>query len=120
MSLVHVFISSGRFRNFAAMREFIDETYTEQGDGVPSAFMLEVGLEDYEPMCIEATHSPHAIPLTQLIGGASYASEWLHRLPGNLVADAAICVFEPNLLTRPHESSLTYLGAFEYRQAEST
>jgi hypothetical protein len=64
---------------------------------------------------VHVFHSQHVVPLTQLIAEASYARRWLHRLSSSPHADAAICVFEPNVPTCPHESSLTYVGAFEYR-----
>ncbi len=57
MATVHVFVSTGRFHSSEEMRRFIDETYTDDGDGIPSPFMREVGLSEYEPMCIEAIHS---------------------------------------------------------------
>ena len=114
METVHVFITTGRFRSFDEMRAFIDETYTEDGDGIPSAFMREVGLSEYEPGCIEALHHSHAVPLAQLLGGASYADQWLPHVNGSLQADAAICVFAPNRVEQPQNSSLEYVGAFEY------
>jgi hypothetical protein len=100
---VHVFISTGRFRSFDEMRAYIDETSTEDGDGVPSAFMREVGLSEYEPGCIEAipSESGRPIPLAELLAGASYADQWLPCLDASRRADAAICVFAPNRLARP-------------------
>jgi hypothetical protein len=43
MDTVHVLISTGRFKSSHEMRSYIDETYTDDGDGIPSAFMREVG-----------------------------------------------------------------------------
>jgi hypothetical protein len=116
MDTVHVFISTGRFRSFDEMRAYIDETYTEDGDGVPSAFMREVGLSGYEPGCIEAipSESGRPIPLADLLAEASYADQWLPGLDGSRLADAAICVFTPNRLARPEGCSLEYVGAFDY------
>ena len=116
MGTVHVFVSTGRFRSFKEMRTFIDETYTEDGDGVPSRFIEEVGLTDYEPGCIEAIHSKSgtAIPLTELLAESSWADQWVRHLRGDTVADSAICVFDPNKLRHPARSSLEYLGAFSY------
>ena len=117
MDTVHVFISTGRFRSHDGMRAYIDETYTDDGDGIPSAFMVEVGLEEYEPGCIEAlpseTGSP--VPLSELLARASYADQWLPHLDGSRLADAAICVYPPNVADRPADCSLEYLGAFPYR-----
>jgi Immunity protein 22 len=48
MATVYVFLSTGRFRSLKEMRQFIDQTYTEDGDGIPSSFMREVGLSEYE------------------------------------------------------------------------
>jgi len=111
---VHIFISTGRFRSFEEMREFIDETYTEDGDGVPSAFMREVGLSEYEPDCIEAIHEDKPTSLAELLAGASYDDQWLSKLDGKHLADSAICVFAPNRVSHPRRSSLEYLGAFDY------
>lgn len=119
MDTVHIFISTGRFRSFQEMRAYIDETYTEDGDGIPSAFMREVGLSEYEPGCIEAisSESGSPVPLSELLAGASYCDQWLPRLDRSLLADAAICVFAPNRVEHPGCCSLVYLGAFGYRDA---
>jgi hypothetical protein len=115
MPRIHIFIATGRFRSFKAMRAFIDETYDEDGDAVPSDFIREVGLTSYDPMCIEAIYSKTAKPLHSLLRGASYGSQWLAKLPSDLTADAAICVLEPNEVKNPKKSSLTYVGSFPYR-----
>ncbi len=117
MESVHIFISTGRFKSFDEMRAYIDETYTEDGDGVPSTFMLEVGLSEYEPGCIEAilSETGRPVPLTELLEGASYCDRWLPALDGSRRADAAICVFAPNRVERPGDCSLEYIGAFGFR-----
>jgi hypothetical protein len=114
---VHVFVSTGRFRSLAELRAYIDETYTEDGDGIPSAFMEEVGLSEYEPGCIEAVPSDSGspVPLADLLAGASYADQWLPLLDGSRLADAAVCLYPPNVADRPADCSLEYLGAFPYR-----
>ena len=114
MKKVHVFISTGRFRSYEDVRAFIDKTYTEDGDGVPSAFMREVGLSDYEPACIEAIHGRTPTALAALLAEASYADKWLPQVDGSRVADSAICVFAPNRVERPHGSSVEYVGAYDY------
>ncbi len=116
MHTVHVFISTGRFRSFDEMRAYIDETYTEDGDGIPSAFMREVGLSEYEPGCIEAilSESRRPVPLAEFLSGASYSDQWLFGLDGSRLADAAICVFAPNEVRHPEQCSLEYFGAFPY------
>ena len=118
METVHVFISTDRFRSFDEMRAYIDETYTEDGDGVPSVFMQEVGLFEYEPGCIEAIPSGSglAVPLSELLADASYSDQWLPYLDRSRLADAAICVFAPNEVKHPKESSIEYLGSFPYTQ----
>ena len=115
METVHIFISSGKFRTFEEMRAFVEQTYTEDGDGVPSLFMREVGLSGYEPGCIECLHRRRPVPLTELLAGASYSEQWLPGLDGSWLADSAICVFAPNEVRHPHTNSLDYVGAFEYR-----
>ena len=114
MGKVHVFISTGRFRSFEDMRAFIDKTYTEDGDGVPSQFIGEVGLTGYEPGCIKAIHEGAPTALATLLAGASYADQWLPNVDGLRVADSAICVFAPNRVARPNDSSLEYVGTYEY------
>jgi hypothetical protein len=114
MAIVHVFLSVGRFRSFEEMRRFIDQTYTEDGEGVPSTFMREIRLLGHEPGCIEAIHSDRATPLLELLRGASYSDQWVLHLDSCRCVDAVICVFEPNVVQRPQASSLEYCGAFEY------
>ncbi len=115
MDAVHVFVSTGRFRSFAGMRAFVEETYTRDGDGVPSEFAREVGLSGYEPGCIECVHRPAPAPLAELLAGASYADQWLPHLPPGRTADAAVCVFAPNQVARPGGGTLEYVGSFGYR-----
>ena len=114
MESVHVFVSTGRFSSFEEMRAFIDETYTEDGDGVPSAFMREVGLSAYEPGCIEAIHRRRPAKLSTLLKDASYADQWVSMIDGNRSADSAICVYPPNRVRHPKRSSLDYVGAFQF------
>ena len=115
MATVHVFVSSGRFRSFEEMRYFVDKAYTEDGEGIPSPFMREVGLSNYEPGCIEAIHSECPTPLSELLADASYAEQWLPHLPATRMADAAVCVFAPNEVRHPRGCSLEYCGPFEYK-----
>jgi len=115
METVHVFVSTGRFGSFQEMRAFIDPTYTEDGDAVPSVFMREVRLSGFEPGCIEAIHSERAVPLAELLAGTSYSDQWLKYLDGSRRADAAICVFAPNRVGNPESSSLEYCGVFSYK-----
>ena len=56
MATVHVFVATRRFASEREMDEFIDPTFTQDGDIVPSRFMREVELGGYEPGCIEAVH----------------------------------------------------------------
>jgi hypothetical protein len=114
MASLHVFISSGRFHSFEEARRFVDKSHTEDGDGIPSTFILEVGLSRYEPGCIETIHSDHPIPLHELLAEASYSRQWLSRLSAVATADTAICVFEPNRVVSPQNSSLEYCGSFTY------
>jgi hypothetical protein len=115
MGTVHVFLSTCRFRSFQEMRAFIDPSYTEEGDAVPSVFMREVRLSRFEPMCIEAIHSKRAVPLAELLARASYSDQWHRHLDSSRRADAAICVFNPNQVRNPEGSSLEYCGAFAYK-----
>jgi len=111
---VHVFISIGRFRSSGEMRTFIDQTYAEGGDHIPSSFMREVELKQYEPGCIEVIHADRPEPLAKLLSEASYADQWLQKIDVFRTADSAICVFAPNRVCHPRQSSLEYLGSFSY------
>src|SRR5688572_7167242 len=115
MSLLHLFACTGRFRSYSEMRSFVDVSYSDDGESLASAFVDEVGLEEYEPGCIEVIHAKTAMPLSTLLIGASYYEQWLSSLSSTDLADAAICIFEPNTLVRPDQCSLKYYGSFEYR-----
>ncbi len=114
MPSVHIFASHGRFSSFEAIRQFIDPTYTEDGDQIDSEFIREVGIGEFEPICVEAIHSPVTKPLRQLLEGVSYSDRWLPHFAFSCEADSAICVFEPNVMLRPEASSLRYCGALSY------
>ena len=81
--------------------------------------MREVGLSGCEPGCVETivSESGQAVPLADLLAGASYADQWLAGLAGLQMADAAICVFEPNPMKRPQGCSLSYAGGCGYKDA---
>jgi hypothetical protein len=115
---VHVFISTGRFRVLRELRAFLDPTYTQDGEMVPSTFMREVQLSGYEPDCIEAVCVEQPVSLFELLAQASYADCWLRHLEtpsyDALLADAAVCVFPPNRVGNALGGSIKYLGAFEY------
>src|SRR5688572_24517996 len=100
MEEVHLFVSTGRFRSLAEVRAYTDETYDDDGNGLPSPFMAEVGLDEYEPNCIEAypSASGRPVPLAELLAGASYWEQWLPPVAGTSLADAAIFLFLPTLL----------------------
>lgn len=115
MKQAHVFISTGRFRSLAEMRSFIDQRYTEDGDAIPPPFMREIELRNYDPGCIEAIHADQPEPLANLLSKASYADQWLPGVDASRTADSAICIFAPNRVRQANESSLEYLGAFDYR-----
>lgn len=56
-----------------------------------------------------------AVPLGELLARASYCDQWLPKVDGSRRADAAICVFSPNVVGNPEGCSLEYVGSFEYR-----
>jgi hypothetical protein len=115
MATVFVFAARGRFQTITAVHEFVDQTYTDDGDAVPSQFMSEIDLSGYDPMCIETVHSPRPVPLAELLRGTSFADQWLSQVDASLIADSAICAFSPNAVARPERSSLDYVGAFGYK-----
>ncbi|GAA1258655.1 hypothetical protein GCM10009665_56020 [Kitasatospora nipponensis] len=118
--VVQVFLSRGRFSSVEDIRDHVDERWSQNGDAEPSVFMAEVGMAELEPMCVEAMHARdegNLVPVAPrvLLRGASYADQWLPQVESTEPADAAICVFAPNVVTDPHGSSLHYLGRFTYR-----
>jgi hypothetical protein len=113
VGLVHVFAVYG-FRAERELRDFIEPTYTDDGDLLPSPFHCEILLTDYEPACIEIVFADRAGPVRDLLRDASYADQWLSGLDPNRLAHAVICVFSPNRVGKPGGSSLAYLGAFPY------
>ena len=115
MAVVHVFFSTSRFGTHGALRAFVDPTYTEHGEAIASPFMREVGIVRVEPACIEVEAGPVTQPIRRLLAGASYASRWLGLLPDSVVANEAICVFEPNEVGCPSAaSSVTYCGSYTF------
>ncbi|MBV6702110.1 immunity 22 family protein [Kitasatospora aureofaciens] len=115
--VVHVFLSRGRFSSQEDLRDYIDQRWSDDGQAVPSAFMGEAGITGFTPMCVEAVHARDLghlapVPPAVLLREASYADRWLPNLESTEPADAAICVFAPNVVTSPHGTSLRYLGRF--------
>lgn len=117
METVHVFVSTGRFRSLEELRSFVDQAYSADGDSIPSPFMREVDLTDYDPACIEATRAEVPQPLALLLAHASYADQWLPHVDTSGVADSAICVFAPNRVRHPRQTSLEYVGSYAYHVA---
>ncbi|MER7767386.1 hypothetical protein [Kitasatospora sp. NPDC096140] len=120
VNVVHVFLSRGRFSSYDDIRDHVDEVWSENGDAEPSALMREVGIAELEPMGVEVVHARddgHPAPVAPevLLHGASYADQWLPQVESAEPADAAICVFAPNVVTDPRGTSLHYLGRFTYR-----
>ena len=115
MDTVYIFASIGRFCSVDEMRAYIDETYTEDVDGIPSAFMRDVELSGYDPASIEAVTSQSGpVPLQELLSKASYADQWLNAIDQSKVGDSAICVFAPNKLAPPGNCTLEFVGAFPH------
>lgn len=119
-SVVHVFLSRGRFSSEEDIRDYIDQRWSESGDAEPSVFMGEAEIAEFTPMCVEAIHAQDVghlapVPPPVLLREASYADQWLSQVESAELADAAICVFAPNLVTNPHGTSLRYLGQFAVR-----
>src|SRR4051794_27765300 len=106
MLTVYIFASRGQFTSREALQAFVTPTYSEEGDRVDSSFMREVGFTRYEPMCIESIHSTISQPLSALLARTSYAHQWLLKLVDSVDADSAVCVFSPNIVTRPESSSM--------------
>jgi hypothetical protein len=121
LETVHVFVSAGRFHSPDELRAFLDPTYTEGGEMIPSAFMREVQLSGYEPGGIEALHAGQPVSLFELLAKASYAENWIQQLdsPNNdrRLADAAVCVFPPNRVGSAAGCSMEYLGALVYTRS---
>ncbi|WP_430782691.1 immunity 22 family protein [Actinoplanes sp. G11-F43] len=120
MTVVWVFLSTGRFGSDGELRDFVEPSYLADGDTRPSVFARETGLADAEPSCVETVHAGAAIPVRDLLAEASWADQWITHLDPAEHADSAICVFPPNRLTSPHTSSLEFRGAFPFTSAPFT
>lgn len=114
MPTVHVFAAPNRFQSSTEILEYIEPASSHDGDLIPSGFMVQTGLQWFEPACIETMHRTSAMPLRRLIRGASYLDQWIDELDTDVETNAAILVYEPNVLESPQPSELTYCGAFEY------
>jgi hypothetical protein len=111
---VYVFVSAGRFPSIEALHNFLDPTYTEDGDLLPSPFMSEVEQSEYEPMCVERILVDDPVTVSRLLADASYASYWLPHIDNTYQGNMALCIFSPNRLEHPERSSLTYLGTVTF------
>jgi hypothetical protein len=114
MAVVHVFAASNRFRSESELHQFVDSLYSADGDRAPSRFMREIQLSNLEPMCIESVYSEEALPLTDLLDGVSYLPQWQEQIPPGVRASVAVCVFEPNVVMTPQNSTIAYIGPFHY------
>ena len=115
LPVVHVFTCSGRFASWEALQAYLAPTYTEDGDELPSPFILETGLTQYEPACVESAMLASPAPLAQLLDGVSYGDSWLAQACADaqgVLADTSVCVFAPNQLAHPQRSSLHYVGSY--------
>lgn len=65
-------------------------------------------------MCIEAVWFWEPTALSNAVDRFSYGTQWATPLPGEEVVDVVICVFGPNTIRAPANSSLNYRGAFNY------
>ncbi|MEV6522913.1 immunity 22 family protein [Longispora sp. NPDC051575] len=118
--VVHVFLALGQFPSEAELRAYLDERWSPDGDAEPSTFMAQAGIVELTPECVEAVHiddlgHPGPVAPAELLREASYADQWLADLDTAELADAAICVYPPNVVTNPGGTPLRYVGAFPVR-----
>jgi len=117
MPLVHVFASCGRYTSEQAWQRYLMPGSTDDGELAPSPFMLETGLADFEPGCIESVRVETPQTLEALLEGMSYGESWLAeacaQAKGSLF-DSCVCVFAPNTLAHPQRCSIIYLGVYQY------
>jgi len=117
MPQVHVFASCASYTSEQAWQHYLMPGSTDDGELAPSQFMLETGLADFEPGCIESVMVATPQTLEALLDGVSYGESWLDaacaQVAGNLFS-SCVCVFAPNTLAHPQRCSLNYLGAFHY------
>jgi hypothetical protein len=114
MSVLHLYISSGRFSSEEELDDFIQPSYDENGEKIDSVFMDEVGLTSFEPACIEATFEEREVNIIELLEGSSYQDQWLELVPNDLSGNVALTIYEPNLLSKPKSCSLVYVGSYNY------
>ena len=118
LPIVHVFACSGCFASREALQAYLAPSCTDDGDALPSPFILETGLTHYEPACMESAMLASPVPLAQLLDGVSYGDSWLAQActdAQGMLADTGVCVFAPNQLAHPRRSSLRHVGSYPYR-----
>ncbi|WP_139806349.1 hypothetical protein [Deinococcus hopiensis] len=109
-SQVYLFVSAGRFSSWEDVSACLHVRYDEDGDRIPSPFMLE----NFGPMCIEARYGVTPLPGLEILQGFSWFAQWRSLVEYQGQLDAAICVFPPNTLFTPGNTRLTYLGCLEF------
>ena len=115
MDTVHIYCCAKRFVDDAALTNFVEPTFTDDGDMLDSDFMREIALSDeYEPMAIERMLLANPTPIWTAIQDCSYSRQFANQIPREIVADTIICVYSPNIPESPSSTSLTYVGSFTY------
>lgn len=115
-SQVHIFVSLGQFHSWEQVTAYLDPTYTEDGDCLPSTFMRETHLDEFEPTCIEVQHFTTPRQGRDLFPGFSWSDRWAQQVECLSEADTVICVFPPNQLVTPEQTVLTYLGCVFFEE----
>lgn len=98
MPTVYLFACTGRFGSFEELRAWIDPTYKTDSAGeverIDAPLVREVGLDDFEPMCIEAILAEAPAPLPELLEG----------------------VYAPNTVGKPEASTVSFVGSYSYEE----
>jgi len=119
MPSVLLFISLRGFESEEALARYLHPSYSEDGDMIPSDFIREVALTNYEPMCIEAVYEEEPTAVRHLVAGCSHADQWARRLPQDLKADVSVVVYSPNTVSFPEAARrLQFCGIFPYSESK--
>ena len=117
---VHAWI--GSFKSRADFERYIQQTYSANGESVPSQFMLDVGLAVYDHDRQEFEYHETPLPLAEVLTGHSYAASFsaaFIKRATELGIDSAGTVFllyDGALSPKsPDEiAPIRYVGAFDY------
>ena len=114
MAALHLFVSANRFFTAMTLNDYIQPTYSSNGEMTESAFAGEVGLTHFDPMHFEVVYKSKNHPVRSLLAGLPHEAKWVSQVPESIDANVAIVVYEPNRLSKPQDATVQYVGCYQY------